>query len=549
MKNRDSIMKKNTFLNGAFITALGIIITKSLGIIYVIPFHSLIGEDGGALYGYAYTVYTFIISLSSAGIPLAISRIVSEYQTLGYYKAKKRAFILAKRISIILGVLFFLIMMLFAPIIAKSILGDISGGNTIQDVSFVIRVISSAILIVPLLSIYRGFFEGHRFMSPPSISQVIEQLFRVTLILLGSYVSMKVFKLDLSTTIGVALFGTVLGAFMSYVYLVDKMLKNKSKFNEKVREVNEPIITNKTIIKKILLYAFPFIMIDFGKSLYSYIDMVTVVKGLVNFASYNIKDAEAIYSMLSTWTAKFNMVVLSLSTGIVVSLVPILTENVVKKDYYEVNRKIIQALNVLLFLTIPITLGISFLSKPIWGMFYGESLYGPSVLSYNIFVGLVTSLFTALVVTLMALKDYKSVFISLFTGVILKLLLNVTLLITFNKMSLPPYYGVITATIIGYFVSFIICLLILKFKYNIVFEDTIKNFINIICASILMFIVLFIFKLFIPITSTSRLYNLLIIIVYGIIGSITYFAYSYFSGLLYGIFENKLFKYLKKLKK
>ena len=549
MKNRDSIMKKNTFLNGAFITALGIIITKSLGIIYVIPFHSLIGEDGGALYGYAYTVYTFIISLSSAGIPLAISRIVSEYQTLGYYKAKKRAFILAKRISIILGVLFFLIMMLFAPIIAKSILGDISGGNTIQDVSFVIRVISSAILIVPLLSIYRGYFEGHRFMSPPSISQVIEQLFRVTLILLGSYVSMKVFKLDLSTTIGVALFGTVLGAFMSYVYLVDKMLKNKSKFNEKVREVNEPIITNKTIIKKILLYAFPFIMIDFGKSLYSYIDMVTVVKGLVNFASYNIKDAEAIYSMLSTWTAKFNMVVLSLSTGIVVSLVPILTENVVKKDYYEVNRKIIQALNVLLFLTIPITLGISFLSKPIWGMFYGESLYGPSVLSYNIFVGLVTSLFTALVVTLMALKDYKSVFISLFTGVILKLLLNVTLLITFNKMSLPPYYGVITATIIGYFVSFIICLLILKFKYNIVFEDTIKNFINIICASILMFIVLFIFKLFIPITSTSRLYNLLIIIVYGIIGSITYFAYSYFSGLLYGIFENKLFKYLKKLKK
>ena len=193
MKNRDSIMKKNTFLNGAFITTLGIIITKSLGIIYVIPFHSLIGEDGGALYGYAYTVYTFIISLSSAGIPLAISRIVSEYQTLGYYKAKKRAFILAKRISIILGVLFFLIMMLFAPIIAKSILGDISGGNTVQYVSFVIRVISSAILIVPLLSIYRGYFEGHRFMSPPSISQVIEQLFRVTLILLGSYVSMKVF--------------------------------------------------------------------------------------------------------------------------------------------------------------------------------------------------------------------------------------------------------------------------------------------------------------------------------------------------------------------
>ena len=71
---KDITMKKNTFVKGALITTLGVIFTKILGILYVIPFHALIGEKGGALYGYAYTVYSVFISLASAGIPLAISK-------------------------------------------------------------------------------------------------------------------------------------------------------------------------------------------------------------------------------------------------------------------------------------------------------------------------------------------------------------------------------------------------------------------------------------------------------------------------------------------
>ena len=128
---------------------------------YVIPFHAVIGEKGGALYGYAYTIYLVFMSLSSAGIPLAMSRIISEYQTLGYHNAKQRAFLLGKRIALLLGFISFLLLSLCAPLIANAILGDLTGGNTIEDVVFVIRIIATAILIVPVLSIYRGYFEGH----------------------------------------------------------------------------------------------------------------------------------------------------------------------------------------------------------------------------------------------------------------------------------------------------------------------------------------------------------------------------------------------------
>ena len=544
---KDLTMRKSTFVKGAFITTLGIIISKILGILYVIPFHAIIGETGGALYGYAYTIYLVFMSLSTAGIPLAISRIVSEYQTLGYYNTKKRVFILGKRIALILGITCFLIIMIFAPMLAKAVLGNVTGGNSIEDVTFVIRIIGTAILIVPVLSIYRGYFEGHRFMNAPSISQVIEQIIRVLIIIFGSLVALKVFKLSLTTTVGIALFGATLGAFSAYVYLVQKKFRNKSKFNEKIRQVNEPIITDKAIVQKIVYYAIPFIMIDLFKTAYNYIDMVTVVKGLVNMVNYSAVEAETIYSMLSTWANKFNMIVLAISTGVVVSLIPNITESVVKKQEKEVNAKINQALSILVFLTIPMTLGISFLAKSIWTLFYGKSLFGPSVLSFYIFLGFVIGLFTCLITILQILKDYKVVFISLITGVLIKMLLNYNLLVAFNNMNLPPYYGFITASIFGYLVSLIICIIVLHNKYKINFEYFVKNLIDTICGSLIMILLLTFIKFIIPIYSVIRINNLLIVIGYALIGSIIYFCYAYFTGLTKKIFGKDIVLVLKKV--
>ena len=478
---KDKTMKKSTFIKGAFITTLGIVISKILGIVYVIPFHSVIGEDGGALYGYAYTIYLFFMSLSSAGIPLAISKIISEYQTLGYHNAKQRAFLIGKRIALLLGFVCFLIILLFAPFLARGILGNVTGGNTVEDVTLVIRVIGTAILIVPLLSIYRGYFEGHRFMSPSSISQVIEQMLRVFVIIFGSYFTLKTLKLSLSFSVSIALFGATIGAVGSYLYLYIKKVKNKKKFNEKIRNINEPIVSDKAIFKKIIIYAIPFIMIDIFKSFYNYIDMFTVVKGLVKYAQFKVIEAEAVYGMLSTWSAKFNMIIMSITTGVIVSLIPNLSESVIKNKQKDISKKISQSLNIILFFTIPMTLGISFLAKPIWMLFYGESIYGPSVLSYYIFCGLFIGLFTAMVTTLQSLKDYKAVLICLMVGVIIKLILNVNLIIAFDNMHFPAYYGVITASILGYFISFVISLIILRKKYNISFDGVIKNFIEIMC--------------------------------------------------------------------
>ena len=541
---KDKTMVKNSFVSGAFMVTLGIFISKILGIIYVIPFHAVIGEIGGALYGYAYTIYLFFISISSAGIPLAISKVVSEYQTLENYEAKERAFYLGKKIAMIAGFISFLFLMIFAPLLAQFILGDLNGGNTVEDVTYVIRVISIAILIVPLLSIYRGYFEGHRFMNPPSISQVIEQIVRITVILIGSYLILDVFKLSLRDAVGVALLGATIGAFTAYFYLLKKKFENKRKFIGKSRTALK--VTDKQIIHKILYYAFPLILIDLSKSMYNFVDTFSVVGGLVKYAHYSAVDAEVIVSMLSTWGSKFNMIVTAIATGIVVSLIPNLTQSIVKKDHEGTQKIINQSIGMCIFLTIPMTLGIAFLSQPIWNLFYGKNIDGFTLLSYYIFTGLFSSIFTVCVTIVQVYKDYKTLIISLIGGVLIKILFNVRLIYSFYEMGFPPYYGVITATLFGYLFAIVYCFIHLAMKRRINFEALLGNFVDILCGTILMGVVLLVFKLIIPIDSTSRLINIGIIFLYAVIGMIVYFSFTYRTKTIQKLFGNRINQILKK---
>ena len=87
-------------------------------------------------------------------------------------------------------------------------------------------------------------------------------------------------------------------------------------------------------------------------------------------------------------------------------------------------------------------------------------------------------MFTTSITIVQTLKDYKTVFISLIVGILLKMILNTKLIVAFCKMGAVPYYGIITASILGYLTSFIICLVVLKIKYKINYENTIKNFID-----------------------------------------------------------------------
>lgn len=532
MKDVVKKMKKSNFLQGAFIASFGIVFCKILGVLYVIPFYSMIGDKAGALYGYGYNMYSIVVSLSSAGIPFAISRLISEYNTLGFYNTKNKVFEIAKRMIFFASLVLFLLIFIFAGVLAKIIVGDVVGANSVSDVSFVIRATSIVLLFIPLVSVYRGYFQGHRLIKTSIASTVLEQVIRVVIILVGVFMMMKVFKLPVKLSVGLACLASSIGSLCSYIYLRKRVKKNSGEFVNSLGNVSEPKITKKMVIKKIIMYALPFIAIDITKSIYNAVDTLSLVKILVSSFNFSAVDAEVIVSVISTWGLKINMVIIALVTGLMTSLVPNLSSSMVSFSKRDISLKINSTYQIILFLVIPMSIGLSFLSGPIWNVFYGYSFYGALTYKYLAFVSLATVLFTASVTISQVMKNDRVVFISLIVGILFKVIFNVPLLYSFNSLGLPVFYGAISATIIGMMITFLINFIYVKKSYGINFEQTTKELINILIASMVMLVVLYLFKLFIPYNVSSRLGSIIIIIIYSLIGAFTYLMIMYKMGTI-----------------
>ncbi len=465
-------MRKSGFMEGAVIATLAIFISRFLGIIYVIPFYGIVGPQGGALYGYAYNIYNLFLIISSAGIPMAISKLTSEYDALKKSKEKEYMFKVTNKIILVFSLVSFLICFIFAPNIAHLIIGKIEGGNTPEDITFVIRCVSLAILIVPMLAINRGYLQGHGYIRPASFSQVIEQIVRIIVIIGGSFLCLKVFHLSLRTSIGVAVFGACAGAIIAYLYLINKIYKIKKQQKGSVKDLNK--LEKKDIITKIISYSIPFIIINIANNLYSSTDMILLLKGL-NFLKYPAQDIETISSVFTTWGSKLNTIITSIATGIAISLVPNLAKSQAIKDYDDINQKFNKILQIFFYVALPLAIFMSVFSEEIWLIFYGPNPYGPKIFKYLILTAGFDALYIMLLNGLQGLNRTKLLYLSVILGLATNLILDIPLILLFNKLNLYPYYGAITATMVGYAISLIIPLVILKKKYHLNYKLTFKS--------------------------------------------------------------------------
>ena len=528
-------IKRNKVLSNNFYVTLDIV-TKILPIIYIIPLYSIIGLEGGILYSYIYTLYILFLAITSTGISFATEKLTNEYIN---DKLKEKIFNNSIILSILFGVILFLILIILAPVISKGIIGTLDS-DKLRSLTFLIRVIFISVILLPILSVYKSYINSHKLNNNYLISILIEQLTSFIVIVIGSLISIKVLKLNITGTICIISLGIISGLLFSLIYLITIKVRKKKLFASK--QITK--ITNKKIRNKIIIYATPIIILELFKSLYNVIDLFTVLKVYINI--YGVKIAEEITSIILLWGNKINIIIISISLAITTSLVPKLATSLITKNKNDINKKINMSLQMLFFITIPLSIIMSFLSKPLYTLFFGISKIGPSIVSIYIFVGLFTSLFIMALTITKTLKEYKILFISLASGVLLKLLINIFLIKQFNSISLPAYYGSIFATIFGMLLSSVICLIYIKIKYKLNYEETFKQLINILCGSIIITIALFILKIFIPIYSNIRIINLFIIIIYFIIAFIIYSIYMYLTNSLDSMFGKNVLKIIKK---
>lgn len=537
-------MKKNSFVEGTVIATVFIFLVKILGMLYVVPFYSIVGSRGAALYSYAYNIYLIFLSISSAGIPNAISKLISEYETLGYLEAKTRTYKISKKIISLLSILSFILLFIFAKPIAHLIIGDMTGGNTINDIAFVIRCVSVSILVVPFLSITKGYLQGHKIMTPSSVSQLIEQVVRIAIMLLGSYLIYKVFNGTLTLAVGISLLGAFFGALAADLYLLIKIKHNKKDLHLD-KEYKKDSITNKEIIKKIASYSIPIIIINLITNVYSSTDMILVSR-TIQHLGYSASDVEFITSSISTWCPKISMIINSIVLGMTMSLIPNIVSSYVKKDYKNVNLKINKALQIILYTSIPMTVGISILSTPIWTIFYNTNKYGGLILSINIFTALLVNINISTSTMLQSMNKFKAVYLSVLLGFVTNGILDVPLMYLCKYIGIESFIGSIMATCIGYFLSIGVSIYYLKKESkDLKFKSTINLTYKILFAVIIMFMILFTLNKVLPFDLYTRSGAMITTIINSIIGAVIYIFITYKLNVINEVFGKEFINKIK----
>ena len=165
---RSGGQKQNTFFGGAAILAVGILVVKLIGMFYKIPLVNIIGQEGTADFNNAYNIYAVLLTISTAGLPVAVSKLVSEANALGKRNQVRRIFRLALAAFLILGVASFMVMYFKADWLA----GLMNDSKAAQG----IRTLAPAVICVGCLAAFRGYSQGHSNMAPTSVSQIIEAL-------------------------------------------------------------------------------------------------------------------------------------------------------------------------------------------------------------------------------------------------------------------------------------------------------------------------------------------------------------------------------------
>ena len=150
------------------------------------------------------------------------------------------------------------------------------------------------------------------------------------------------------------------------------------------------------------------------------------------------------------------MIIVSFSTGMMISLIPNLTTSLVLGDKKEIQDNVNKSIQMIAIITIPLTIGLSFLSETVYTLFYGYSMYGPQVMKLFVFVALISAFYLTFLTIIQVMKMYKTVLLSLACGLIFKVITNVYFIQHMVYIGLPDYYGSIIATMIGYSITIII---------------------------------------------------------------------------------------------
>ncbi|MBQ2311258.1 MAG: polysaccharide biosynthesis protein, partial [Firmicutes bacterium] len=312
---------KKTFVAGAALLGVAGVLVKVLGVFFRIPLTNIISAEGMGYYQTAYPMYILMLTVSSSGLPTAISRMIAERRSVGQYYEAYRVFKVSFKVMLGLGLATAVLVFVLAPWI-----------TTVQnepDAVYALRTTVPALLLCPVMSCYRGYFQGQKQMAPTAISQVVEQVFRVGIGL--ALASLLMAKGKPHAAAG-ASFGASAGALFGLIAVLFMFVRNKPNMVAEIRESGrKPVQPVRGIVRDLLAIAIP---ITIGASIMpilNWIDTLIVKNVLVNIG-YTDVAARTLYGELSGMASPIINVPQVLTQAICLSLVPVITDAFKRDD-------------------------------------------------------------------------------------------------------------------------------------------------------------------------------------------------------------------------
>ena len=335
----------------------------------------MIGDEGGFIYSCAYSIYVLFLSVSTSGIPVAISILIGEYNALGKFKSTQSAYRLGRRYVTLVSFVSFILIQIFAPALSRFFISGSDTGAQATDLTFAFRVVALCLLIVPFLSVERGYMQGHKFIGVSSASQVIEQAVRIAFVLIGAYVTLYIFHQSQVHAVYVALFGAAFAAFVAWIYVVVKKRSNKDAFRSlSQKTINDFNLSDASlppleqhadpsnvIVKKLIRYCSTVVIYTISIHIYTVVDMKLCFTVWIKSAIPSSANSRR-YRLQGP---KIAMITAALPKDIN-SIAPHIANSYAKRDLFDI--KLNQAIAVI-FVSIFLTIGLILFAPTVYTIF------------------------------------------------------------------------------------------------------------------------------------------------------------------------------------
>ena len=353
--------KGQNYMYGAAILTAGVVIMKILGFIYKVPIANIIGDDGNSMFLATYNVYNVFLTLATAGLPIALSRMISEANAQGRPMQAKRTFTVAWRTFFVIGLACTLIMFLFPNQLADGILHN-------PDAAPSIRAMSPAVLLVCLVSAYRGYCQGFGNMIPTTVGQVLEVLVKVAVGLVLAYAIMKAGMGKPLASAG-AIFGVTVGSLAALVYM---FVYKKRNYRDEVLENPDIPDGDGKILKRFLRIGIPIALGSSVLSLLNLVDSSLCMDRLQSAAGFAYQDAKTLYGVYGKAQTLFNLPA-AFITPLTISVVPAIASAIARGENDNATQISEDSMRVSAVLAMPMGMGLAVLSDPIMRVIYPDS--------------------------------------------------------------------------------------------------------------------------------------------------------------------------------